>query len=689
MDINYQIPRAALIWVLISVVMVLVPQTIRMPIWVSAIAAGCVIWRVLIYSGKLRFPGRNLRVTAVLFTLLVSISQIRSIGLGLDSAVVLLALGFVFKLIEMRYKRDIYVVLSLCFVMSMVSFLYSQGVLTSVYIAAQVVVLLCAMVNLNRSQLRVGEEGIGSGRLAMKIALQAIPLTIVLFVLFPRIAPLWAVPTQNNASATGVSDEMSPGDISQLIRSPGLAFRVQFEDSVTLPHELLYWRGLVLDDFDGETWRRTRSSSAYGNAAAFANFRFNWEGRMETEGVPFRYNVIMEPTQQPWLYGLHLAEPISDGIFRSRNFEMFNNGLISQRISYDLQSYLNSQTDVVLTSSPRRNNIELPAEGNERSRQFAQELRASVSSDQEYAAAVLNHFATSEYYYTLNPALLDDNRVDDFLFNTMEGFCEHYASAFAYLMRAVGIPARVVVGYHGAETNPFENYMMVYQYNAHAWNEIWMEDQGWVRVDPTGAVSPVRISDGFEAAFRDDPAFLDEFLFSAMRLTGMGWLNMLRLRFDALEYEWNRRVVNYNEEVQFELFEELLGDVTESKVLFILLAIAAVVIFIVGALVVRVDRPKNRDPAARLYSALSKELQSLDLGRRKGEPPLAYRNRVVAARPELADIMDEITGLYMRLSYDNAGITNAENKNTLKEFKSGLTKLRFKISPLAKLSGAG
>jgi protein-glutamine gamma-glutamyltransferase len=401
MDISYQIPRAALIWVIVSVVLVLLPQGIRMPIWLTFICLVCIGWRLLIFAGKVNYPGKRIRVTVVLFTLFVPVSQMGSIGLGLDSAASLLTLGFVFKLIEMRYKRDIYVVLSLCFVMTMVSFLYSQGVVATAFNSIVVVVIVCAMIALNRSNMVPG--GRGTVRLAIKIAFQALPLTIVLFVLFPRIAPLWAVPMQSNSARTGVSDEMSPGDISQLGRSAELAFRVQFENSAPLPHEELYWRGLVLDDYDGSTWRRTRSSSAYGNAAAFANFRYNWDGRMETTGAPIRYNVIMEPTQQPWIYGLHLAEPQTGGIFRSRNFEMFNSGLVTQRISYDLQSFLNNQTDVVLTSSPRRNNTELPEEGNPQSREFARNLRDSVNSDEEYVQAVLNHFASNPFFYTLNP----------------------------------------------------------------------------------------------------------------------------------------------------------------------------------------------------------------------------------------------------------------------------------------------
>ncbi|MBT3529989.1 MAG: DUF3488 domain-containing transglutaminase family protein [Gammaproteobacteria bacterium] len=681
MDISYQIPRTALVWILISVVMVVLPQSLRIPAWISIIALGCVIWRVLIFTGKLNYPSRLMRVGVVLFTVAVSISQMRNIGVGLDSAASLLVLGFVFKLIEMRQKRDIYVVIALCFILSMVSFLYSQSVVATLYIAACVVVITGAMISLNRSVLI--SDNSGTIRLAMKLSMQALPLTIVLFVVFPRIAPLWAVPISSNGSTTGVSDEMAPGDISQLGRSGELAFRVQFENGAQPFHSELYWRGLVLDDFDGVTWRRTNSSSSssYGRAAALSDFNFNWQDRVNTDGNPIYYNVILEPTQQPWIFGLHLAEDQSNKYFQSRNFELFNNGLITQRTSYDLRSWRSNQTDVTLLDSGRRRTTSLPDDdGNEQSRRFAQQLRSSVNSDRDYVYAVLANFQQSEFYYTLNPSLLGDNRIDDFLFNTREGFCEHYASSFAYLMRAVGIPSRVVVGYQGAEYNPYEDYMMVYQYNAHAWNEVWLEGEGWVRFDPTSAVSPERIELGVEAALADDPAFMEDGLFSAVRRGNIDWINAMRLRLDAIEYEWNRRVVNYNEDVQFEVFEQILGEVTEEKILMLLIGLASVALAVVGFTVIRFDPPSPQTPVNKFYKqVLCKELRKIGLERAPGEGPQAFCARVSRERPELAGPMAEITKLYIQLNYGEKTVEQETIKTELRKMKSLFQQLRTSV----------
>ena len=411
-------------------------------------------------------------------------------------------------------------------------------------------------------------------------------------------------------------------------------------------------------------------------ASQLADFQWQWQDRIAVQGEPLVYNVILEPTQQPWLYGLHLAEPETDNLFQSRNFEVFNSGLVSTRTSYDMRSYPNNQTDLILLDSARRRALQLPEQGNQRARDFATELRAAENSERDYVYAVLAFFQQNPFFYTLNPALLNQNRVDDFLFNTQEGFCEHYASAFTFLMRAAGIPARVVVGYHGAEYNRFEDFMMVYQYNAHAWSEVWLDGEGWVRVDPTGAVSPERIEQGVEAALADDPAFMEESLLAAVGLGGFNWINTLRLRLEAVEYEWNRRVVNYNEEQQFELFDELFGEIDDEKLISLLVLLAGLVVIGIGLAVTRRDGMQSRDSITQLYLKLSDELDRIGLSRLPGEGPLAYRDRVVSQRPELDSAINELTKLYVHLNYAQPRITAQSEKANLKTMRALLRELR-------------
>jgi len=678
MELAYQIPRSSLIWVLSSVVLAMAPQGFRLPGWVSLIAAICILWRVLIFLGKLDYPGKSMRLFVVVFIVLLSLTQLQSLNVNLEVATILLALGFVFKLIEMRNKRDIYVVLCLCFVMALVSFLYSESVMTTVYFTVVIMVIIATMISLNRSNTVYNTTS--TIRLAVRIMAQSIPIMVVLFLVFPRIAPLWGVPLQSNIGKTGVSDEMSPGDISSLGRSADLAFRVTFENSPPPLHENLYWRGLVLDYFDGTTWTRQRASRLRA-AAGQANFDANYENRINTSGNPIEYNIIMEPTQQPWLFGLHLAEPVSSDVVRGENFELFANGIVTHRVSYDLRAYRNYQTDLLLLDSVRSNALRLPYQGNPRSRELAVSLRAGVETDRDYAYTVLSLFQQEEYFYTLSPPLLGINRIDEFLFDIREGFCEHFAGSFTFMMRAAGVPARVVVGYQGAEYNRFEDYMMVYQYNAHAWTEVWLEGEGWVRFDPTAIVSPERIKLGVEAALRDDPRFMDDSFRSFARFRNSNWLNTLRLRLDAIEYEWNRRVVGYGQETQFELFENLFGEVTSRKVITLMVVTTSLALLFVGLTVIRLRSDNPGSKIEILYRDCCRDLGRIGLARQQGEGPMDYYQRVIQQEPSLGPDLAKITDMYINLNYKPL----AEGpREYLRIFKKELRLFRLKLTPLMK-----
>lgn len=682
MDIAYQIPRAGLVWVLLSVILVMAPHSMRMPLWISVIMALCIFWRILIFLGKLDYPGKAMRLFVVVFALVVSLSELQSLEIGLETAASLLALGFVFKLTEMKSKRDIYIVMSLCFIMALVSFIFSQSVFTTMYLGLVVLVNIAAMVSLNRSALAYSFPG--TLRIAVRIMAQSVPLMIVLFLVVPRIEPLWSVPTQEISGSTGVGDEMSPGDISRLGRSDELAFRVSFENSLPPLHENLYWRGLVLDNFDGNVWRRSLNAPI---PPVLDEYDAAEIGRPNPEysvsGNPLRYNIILEPTRQSWLYGLHLAEPVSNSISIGRNFELLNSTFVNQRFSYDLVSYRNNKTDLQLSGATRRRSLALPQGGNVRSRQLAASLRRDSDSDRDYAYNVLAIFQQQPFYYTLNPPLLGANRIDDFLFNTREGFCEHYASSFTFMMRAAGVPARVVVGYQGAEYNRFEDYMMVYQYNAHAWTEVWLEGEGWVRFDPTSIVSPERIRVGVESALQDDPAFMNDSRRLLTRFRNTDWLNTLRLRLDALEYEWNRRVVSYDRELQFKLFEQFFGSVTLKKMLAVVAIAVAFVLFLISLSIFRIRPAKDRSVLDRLYAGFCRDLARLGYPRKCGEGPEDYCLRVSALRPELESDMARITRQFMQLNYCSTAPQGKRLRHFLGRFKHDLRKFRIRSVTLS------
>ncbi|OGT70009.1 MAG: hypothetical protein A3H44_14950, partial [Gammaproteobacteria bacterium RIFCSPLOWO2_02_FULL_57_10] len=640
MDISYQIPRLALLWVLSSVLLVLLPHVIRLPLWTTLLALACMGWRLLIFSGRAGYPGKLIKVLLVLSVVPLTVVQARSVGVSVDTAVTLLFLGVVFKLLEMQYKRDIVIVIALCYVLIMVGFIYSQTIPASLYSLLTLMVITGALIALNRDN---SNSTFGNNSaLAVRIVLQAIPLMVVLFVLVPRVSPLWTMPLPVSPDKTGVTDEMTPGDISSLGRSGELAFRVSFAGEIPA-HDQLYWRGLVLDSFDGRTWRRAGNSFLSFSLAS----RQDAPSRGVGFGDPVAYDVIMEPTQQTWLYALQLAELDAPDIVQDRNYSLQTSKPVSQRTRYQVRSYLEHQTDLQLSGTQRARSLQLPEDDNNPlSQAMVREWRAASRTDSEYVQRVMSHFREEPFFYTLNPPVLGEASIDDFLFNTREGFCGHYAGTFVYLLRAAGIPARVVVGYQGGEYNPFEDYTMVYQYNAHAWAEVWFEGQGWVQFDPTGAVAPERITMGVEAVFADQPGFMEDSGFSMMRFRNNQWLNSLRLRLDALDYAWNRWVISYDEDLQLDLMNEFFGENARSGLLWALGVSTAVIFGLVAFFMLRGGRREARDAATRLYLLVTADLAELGVRLRHGEGAGDYCRRVSAERPDLAADMEKLTRMY-------------------------------------------
>lgn len=644
-DRQTQIPRLTIWWLLGALALVVAPHLLRLPIWISALIVGCVVWRILIFYGRMGFPSKWLKFAIVFLALPLTVAEYRGSGAGLDAAVCLLILGTVFKLLEMRQRRDMLIVVSLCYVLTMVGFIYSQTILSAIHAVLTFVVVTGALVTLQRDNSR---SSLGSNAaLALRLVAQSIPLTIVLFILVPRVAPLWTMPIPVSSNKTGVTDEMSPGNISSLSRSAELAFRVSFEES-TPSHEQLYWRGLVLDFFDGRTWRRAGSSfQSYEMIERFQNTL-----RGVPLGEPVAYDVILEPTQQSWIYALQLADFTASDIIQDRYYTLHTEKPVTQRFRYRMRSYLNNDTDLDLSGVLRARSLQLPEEeSNPESHQLAGRLRALSSSDADYANSVMRYFREQPFYYTLTPPALGEASIDEFLFSTQQGFCEHYAGAFVYMMRAAGVPARVIVGYQGGEINPFEDYTMVYQYNAHAWAEVWLEGQGWVRFDPTGAVAPERISLGAQAVMANQPGFLEDSRFSMMRFRDTQWLNSLRLRLDAMDYAWNRWVVSYDEDLQLQVLESVFGDQVKNALMFALGGAIFLFFLIAAFFLLRTRRRDTRDAATRLYLCLVADIADSGLVRLRGEGPRDFASRVTKARPEIAAEMERITELYVRLTY--------------------------------------
>jgi protein-glutamine gamma-glutamyltransferase len=463
----------------------------------------------------------------------------------------------------------------------------------------------------------------------------AAPVALVLFLLFPRVpGPFWALPSRGAAGLTGLSDEMSPGRISQLIQSDEVAFRVAFEGAIPPPAER-YWRGPVMARFDGWTWRDLDRLPLLRQ-------------RTELRGPSYRYRITIEPHGRPWLLALDYPSSWSDReATLTQEFQLVARRPVDNTLALDVESWPAAIPEPALSGLMRMRTLQLPEERNPRAVEFARELRARVPTDTAFVAAVLAHFRTEPFVYTLRPPLLSGGHpVDDFLFRTRRGFCEHYASAFTMLARAAGIPARVVTGYQGGAVNPYSERLVVRQSDAHAWSEVWLDGPGWTRVDPTGAVAPNRIELSLAEALPDD-----ERVPGALR--SLRGLKELSESWDALNSLWTDWVLGYGPERQLALLARLglPGGDWRALVLGLTALVTGIMLTLTLWLAWRLRGPPP--PAAlRLYNDFCRRLEPLGLVRAPHEAPRDFARRVERARPTLAIPVQRITALYVALRYE-------------------------------------
>jgi transglutaminase-like putative cysteine protease len=479
---------ASLPWTLAALTISLVPHVPFLPIWITLAFLGCAAWRYTIEKRRQVLPSTWLRAGLALGCFLGVLGTYSSIsGVGPGSA--LLAIMAALKLLETRKRRDQFVLLFLSIFLVMSSLLREQYLWSVPYMAISLLVIMTAWLRMSAGESQSARQSFATGG---RLLLYAVPLAIVMWVFFPRLSsPFWAVPIDTSQASSGLSDTMSPGDITSLSMSDEVAFRVVFAGEIPEPRDR-YWRGLVLTRFNGRTWSG-RDPSISRSAL----------DQIEVEGDPINYQVTLEPTRQQWVFALDMPTSWSlRRTFMGPQQQLARMTPIDQRVAYDVTSYSTFRVGNELPELYRNWYSALPENSNPRTAELAREMRAAAGSDRAFVDAVLQKLNREEFYYTLEPPPLGRNPVDRFLFETRRGFCEHYASAFSVMMRSVGIPTRVVLGYQGGEVNPLGGHLIVRQSDAHAWTEIWLDELGWYRIDPTAAVAPERIDIGAsDAAF--------------------------------------------------------------------------------------------------------------------------------------------------------------------------------------------
>ncbi|MGQ0749492.1 MAG: transglutaminase TgpA family protein [Betaproteobacteria bacterium] len=617
-------------WLTAGLALVAAPHVQRLPAWVMLLAAMLVLWRLYIGSRRLALPRKALIIGVVAVAALGVFLNYRTL-FGRDAGVALLIVMLALKLLEAESRRDALLLIFMSYFLIVTNFLYSQTLTTALYMLVCLWIITAAMIACNQTSSQPDSRH--QLRAAGLMLAQSAPVMLVLFLLFPRTAgPLWRLPQDAHAGVSGLSDSMSPGSVSQLSLSDAVAFRVEFKSATPLARNM-YWRGPVLWDFDGRTW-------------TVPNAFLRGKPVLEALSPAVEYAVTVEPHNQRWLFALDLPDAAPSRAVTTSDFQLRSPTPLTHRLRYEARSYLEYRTGTDERREVLQRALRLPENSNPRTVQFARDLRRRHASDTALIQEVLLMLRNEKFYYTLDPPLLGLHAVDEFLFDTRNGFCEHYASAFAVLMRAAGIPARIVTGYQGGQRNPFGNYYIVYQADAHAWTEVWLPNEGWVRVDPTAAVSPLRIQSGIAAAVsRNEPLPL-------LVRGDNPWLRQLQFSWDSLANQWNQWVLGYNPERQRWVLSRVGIDEATWRTLGISLVIAtALIMLLLVPLMLRTLRAQTVDPAHRAYSRFCAKLSRKGMERRPAEGPLHYAARLSRLRPDLAAQVANITGLYVTLRY--------------------------------------
>jgi len=622
------LPLPHLLWLLGGLLLAAAPHALRLPWWINATAAALFVWRAYIARRRSALPARWLLLTLALGNVVGVYFTYRTI-FGRDAGVTLLVVLLAVKLMEMQTRRDIFVVVFLAYFLALTNFFYSQTIPTAVLMLATVLAVTSALVGINALSRPI----IANLKTAGWMLVQAGPVMLLLFFLFPRVqGPLWGLPQDAFAGVTGLSDTMTPGSISQLSQSDAIAFRAKFTGAQPR-RDQLYWRGPVLWNFDGRTWRAGLP-------------RLRREMAIETNGTPLDYEVTLEPHNRNWLFALEMPSRIPQIARMTSDYQLLSLPPVRNRIRYEIRSF----PDYLATSGGERGDLAvalaLPDDFNPRARALAREWRGGPGDDLAVVRRAIDFFRNGRYEYTLSPPLLGVNTVDEFLFDVRQGFCEHFASSFAFLMRAAGIPARIVTGYQGGEINPVDEYMVVRQTDAHAWAEVWLAGRGWVRVDPTAAAVPMRIDMGITGAMPQGVA-------GALPLfvrTNLDWLRTVRWNWEALANQWNQWVLGYNPERQRDMLARLGVPQPDWQTLSMMLfwSVAAVLLAIAVWLLRTV---RHDDPVQRAWLRFCSKLRRAGIDRTATEGPFDYAARAMTRLPERKDLVRAIADLYVDLRY--------------------------------------
>jgi transglutaminase-like putative cysteine protease len=630
--------RKTTFWVIATLCVAMLPQIVNMPVPVTVSTVLPLTWRIAAELRGWKPLPSLVRHTLTILALVVLFLSYGDLA-GRRSAVSLLTLMLALKLIEGYRIRDARLVVSFSLFLCATQFLFAQGIGMPFYGAATVIVALVALTRLQRNEAWAHAAGrapavrsslfseLGFG---LRLLAVAVPVGLAFFLLFPRLSsPLWGIPDTTLDAKSGLSDSMSPGSIQQLFMDDSPAFRATFDGAAPAATDL-YWRGPVFWHFDGQTWK----GSFYGaNVPAAA--------QPSERGAPWSYTIQLEPNERNWLFALDYPATVPVDTRLTLDYQLIRRGPVIQLLQYAVVSNPDFMDSPELPMTLRTQALELPEGSNPRTRSLVDDWRRQTPDDAALLQRVLDHFNQQPFHYSLDAPLLGRDPVDDFLFETRTGFCEHYASAFAVMMRMAGIPARIVTGYMGGWYNALGNYYLVRQSDAHAWAEVWLAGSGWVRVDPTAAVSPLRVQQGSLGA-----------LSAPRHLIDYPWLRQFRNSFDIVQQRWNDWVIEYGARQQSRLFAPLGFD-QASPVMLVTSLFVAIALFgaILLPLALRIRGPGRSDPVQRAWHRFLKRLERAGFSSQPSSGPVELADAAAAALPASAAGIRHIANLYTRCRY--------------------------------------
>ncbi|NVK39210.1 MAG: DUF3488 domain-containing transglutaminase family protein [Gammaproteobacteria bacterium] len=568
------IPQATLFYLFLSVFCALMLHVMRLPLWLVVFSLTALAWRMAIFSGKMPKPNWMLKFCLVSGGFL-GIYFSYGAQLSIEGMVSLLIAGVMLKPLEVEKQADSYLLLFLNYFLCALIFLFDRTPL--IFLLAFLVMLqtLSAQVLVHFQELPRRKESLS---VAFGLFLKTLPLAVVLFVVLPRIGPLWTLNIPTKSGVVGLSDSMSPGSIASLGESDDLAFRVELKGG-TLPMADRYWRGFTLSRYDGFEWQRDRM------------YLQGPQEQYQIDGVPsVQYRVLLEPHEKNWLFAVGLPITLSEEVQQSHDGSLYRKRKVYNQWQYQVEAQLTSLLpQMSLSAAERKLYTSLPSNVSLGTRELAKNFNERYPSVPDFLAVVKRYIESEGFVYTLSPGdYSGENQIDDFLFNSKTGFCAYYAGALTFMLRSIDVPARVVLGYMGGEDNAISNTISVYQYEAHAWVEVYIEGKGWLRVDPTAWVSPDRVESGLQRALPNEfKGFTSEW----------SWLRDLRRQLQAFDYFWNDWMVSYKGSRQQSLLNNIWGDRTGTEIAWL---VASVLMCLVAGLFFFLWLDQRR--AARTYS---------------------------------------------------------------------------------------